>query len=100
MGRQTNFFFLIFKMRKYINRVIRGITMEAIETKVKKWGNSLAVILPNEITEKEHIKEKQNIKLLLIKDNRKVLKEIFGTLKLKRPTEEILRESDKEGWDE
>ena len=34
-----------------------------------------------------------------IKKKRNPLKETFGILKLKRKTEDILKEVDKEGWD-
>lgn len=37
------------------------------------------------------------IELLLIKKN-KLIKEVFGKLKLKRSTDEILKEIDEEGW--
>ena len=65
--------------------------MVIIETKVKKWGNSLGIIIPSETTEFKNIKENDKIKILIIKDSEKVLKKTFGMLKnkIKKPTQQI-----------
>ena len=55
--------------------------MTDIEAKVKRWGNSLAVIIPSHIVEAGRIKEEDNVRLILVPDSRKVLKETFGMLK-------------------
>lgn len=52
--------------------------MEVIETKVKKWGNSLGIIIPSNTIEARNIKENDNVKVLILKDSRKVLRETFG----------------------
>jgi len=51
-----------------------------IEAKVRKWGNSLGLIIPKETVEKEHIKEKEKLRFLIIRDSN-VLKETFGMVK-------------------
>ncbi len=58
------------------------------ETIVKKWGNSLGVVIPSDIAEIEHIKEKEKIRFMIIKDS-KVLKETFGIAKGKLKAQEI-----------
>ena len=65
--------------------------MEVIETKVKKWGNSLGIIIPSNTIEARNIKENDNVKVLILKDSRKVLQETFGMLKGKimKPTQQI-----------
>lgn len=73
--------------------------MQEVEVKVRKWGRSFGVVIPKEKINEEGIKENETIRLLIGK-KRNVLKETFGTFKLKRPTQEILDESDKESWDE
>ena len=70
-----------------------------VEAKVRKWGRSFGVVIPIEKIKAEGIKENETIKLLITKRTN-VLKETFGTLKLKRTTQEILDESDREDWDE
>ena len=72
--------------------------MMEVEAKVRKWGRSLGVVIPKEKIKAEGIKENETIKLLITKKTN-VLKETFGTLKLKRTTQEILDESDREDWD-
>lgn len=50
------------------------------EARVRKWGNSLGLIIPKETVEKEHIKEKEKLRFLIIRDSN-VLKETFGMVK-------------------
>lgn len=73
------------------------IIMIEIETKVRKWGNSLAMVIPNDIAEKANLKAGKEIKIFL--PLRKVrLSQEFGSLKnWKTPTEKIMKDID-EGW--
>ena len=73
--------------------------MEQFEAIPKKWGNSLGITIPSEIIKDENIKPKQKINVLVIGDYSKKLKKIFGTLKLKKPTQQVMKETD-EGYDE
>lgn len=73
--------------------------MIEVETKVRRWGRSFGVVIPKEKIKEEGIKENETIKLLIGKKTN-VLKETFGTLKLRKSTQEILDESDREDWDE
>ena len=57
--------------------------MTTIETKVKRWGNSLGIIIPSHIAEAGKIKENDDIKVIVIPDSKKALKETFGMLKRK-----------------
>ncbi len=51
-----------------------------IKLKARKWGNSLGVVIPNEISKELNIKENEDIEIILLKNNN-VLKETFGMLK-------------------
>lgn len=73
--------------------------MLEVESKVRKWGRSLGVVLPKEKVKEEGIDKDDTITILISK-KRNTLKETFGTLKLKKSTDKILRESDEEAWDE
>ncbi len=67
-----------------------------IKTKPRKWGNSLAIILPKIIVDSSKIKENQEI-TIEIKEKSKA-REIFGILpKWKKPTQQIKNEMRK-GW--
>ena len=73
--------------------------MIEIEAKLKKWGRSFGIVIPMEKIKKENLLENDKIKILITK-KKNPLKETFGILKFKRPIEEILKEGDKESWDE
>lgn len=65
--------------------------MTIVRAKVKRWGNSLGIIIPSETIADKKIKENQNIDVIILEDSRKVLEESFGSLKhkLKRSAQEI-----------
>lgn len=65
--------------------------MAIIETKVKRWGNSFGIIIPSEEVRRNNIEENEDIKVLIVKDSKKVLKKTFGLLKgkLTKPTQQI-----------
>ncbi len=71
-----------------------------IETFTRKWGNSIAVIIPSNIVEQQKLKENEEIIVKFEKKKPKKVKAgaLFGFLKdWKKPTDEILKEADK-GW--
>ena len=63
----------------------------AIEVKTKKWGNSIGVVIPIETADKLNLKPEETIIIEITKKD-KVLKELFGSLKFKKSTEQILKE--------
>ncbi len=68
-----------------------------IITKARKWGNSLAIILPNSVTEEKKIKENDNI-VIEIK-NRILGGELFGKFprKTHKSAQDIKNEI-RSGW--
>ena len=73
--------------------------MIEVETKVRRWGRSLGVVIPKDKVRDERIKEDETIRLLITKKPN-VLRETFGSLKFKRSTDKILEESDRELYNE
>ena len=71
--------------------------MLEIETKIRKWGNSFGVVVPVGAFQKLKIKEGEPVRIFLEKKENP-LKKTFGILKIKRKTEDILREADNELW--
>ena len=67
-----------------------------VEIKTKKWGNSIGVVIPKEIIEKQKIKENETV---IVSIKKKLLvSDVFGALKgWKRPAQEIKDEMRK-GW--
>jgi len=70
----------------------------AIEVKIKKWGNSLGVILPKEIVDKEKFKENEKVMINIVKEAD--LSDIFGSLKGKiKMSGQKMKNLAREGWD-
>jgi len=70
--------------------------MEQIKVKLRKWGNSIGVIIPQETLKSVNKKEGEIIEVLIPVQNDNVLKEMFGTFKFKKPVDKIMKEIDKE----
>lgn len=69
--------------------------MIEVEGKIRKWGRSLGVVIPKDMAKSEGLKKNESIKIIIAK-KMNVLRETFGTVKFKKSTEEMLKESDKE----
>ena len=67
-----------------------------IATTTRRWGNSLGVIIPNEVVINERIQEGQDIIIDIVSEKKTTGADIFGKLKFKRSTQEILDEVDKD----
>ncbi|HLC31519.1 MAG TPA: hypothetical protein VJK51_02540 [Candidatus Nanoarchaeia archaeon] len=74
--------------------------MIEVESKLKRWGRSFGVIIPMEAVKEQNLKEDEQIKITITKKKNPFI-EAFGSLKRpKITTEKLLKEIDKEGWDE
>jgi len=73
--------------------------MLEVESELREWGRSIGVIIPKDLVVHEKLKAGDTVKLLVLKKTN-ALKRTFGKLKLKRTTDEILKEIDEEGWNE
>ena len=62
-----------------------------IISKTRKWGSSLGVIIPKEVVKGLKLKENQDV-VIDIKPKENPLKELFGSVKLSKPTEQLLKE--------
>lgn len=72
--------------------------MEELTTKIRSWGNSFGIIIPQEILRRKNIKEGEEIDVILVKKGN-VLRETFGKAKFKKSTEQMMKETDKELYD-
>lgn len=67
------------------------------ETKLKKWGNSMGVIIPKERVRKEKLREEQTVRVIVNPIRSVKVKDIFGKLKeWKSSTRGISRKANKE----
>ena len=69
------------------------------ESRVRKWGNSLGIAIPKEKADSMKLKPNQEVKILIFQ-KKNVLAETFGTLKFKKSTGRMMREIDRELWQE
>ena len=67
----------------------------AVAVKTKQWGNSIGVILPREVINALDLKPGEEV-VIDIEKKQNVLKELFGALPFKEPTEKILHDTRKE----
>lgn len=74
--------------------------MIELRTKLRKWGNSLGVVVPMNSLQKEKFKENDEIVLLIAKERENVLRETFGIHKFKKSIKKLMKETDKELYNE
>jgi antitoxin component of MazEF toxin-antitoxin module len=67
----------------------------AVEVVTKKWGNSIGIVIPKNLADKIRLKPKETV-LIEIERKQNVLRELFGAIQFKEPTEKILRDTRKE----
>lgn len=63
-----------------------------IEVKTRKWGNSLGLVIPSEAVESLNIKPEETVVIEISKKGN-VLKELFGSIKFKKTTKQLMDES-------
>ncbi len=68
----------------------------AVETKLRRWGNSMAVIVPKFIVETRNLKENDSIVIEIVKTAD--LSNIFGSKKRKMSGQEF-KDFVREGWE-
>ena len=69
------------------------------EGTLKKWGNSYGILVSSDIVKREKLKEGQKINYIILKKS-DVLKKTFGTLKLKKSSQQIKNELRKDLYDD
>ena len=75
--------------------------MIEIKTKLQKWGNSFGIVVPLSIAMQQEMKNGDEVSVLLKKRQKSnVLKEIFGSHKFSKPINQLLKEADKELYNE
>mgnify|MGYP006293692571 CR=1 FL=1 len=78
--------------------------MEQIKTKIRKWGNSLGIVLPKEIVSKKNLKEGSEINVFVQEKPQIRVKDLFEISNKNKKvirnksTEELMKEIDREIW--
>ena len=68
----------------------------AVEVRLKRWGNSMGVILPKEFIQKKRIKENEKIMIEVVKTAD--LSHIFGMIKKRKMSGQDAKNLAREGW--
>ena len=69
------------------------------EGQLKRWGRSFGIVVPMEKIKLAKLRENEKVCIEMQREIN-ILKETFGTIKLKKSVKDILQEGDKESWDE
>ena len=70
--------------------------MAEIETIARRWGDSIAIIIPKDVADAEKIREKTKVKIKILKEED--LSDLFGRFKTKKSPQELKNEA-REGWE-
>ena len=70
--------------------------MIEIKTKLRKWGNSFGLVVPLGKLHNTDLKEGNEVRALIVEENKIDLKKLFGKHKFSKPTEKLIKEMDKE----
>lgn len=75
--------------------------MVSLNTKLRKVGNSLGIVVPSNIIKKENLKENENITIEIKIENKTTVEDMIKAakkmnLKFNKSTQEMLDEGDKE----
>lgn len=70
--------------------------MEPIQTRIKRWGNSFAVVVPVQYIKEEKLEDGAEVTVTIHPRGKTKVRDVFGMLKgtFKRSTKELMREVD------
>lgn len=70
--------------------------MIEIKTRLRRWGNSFGIVVPQKAVEETKAREGDEVTILFKKEKNNVLKEMFGTHKFSKPIKKLMKEVDRE----
>lgn len=69
----------------------------AIETRLKKWGNSMAVIVPSQLIKQKKLRENDKIMIEVVK--KADLSDIFGMIKERKMSGQKMKDMARREWE-
>ncbi|MBU1103740.1 MAG: hypothetical protein KJ600_04255 [Nanoarchaeota archaeon] len=69
--------------------------MIEIKTKLRKWGNSFGIVVPQKAIEKAKAVQGQEI-TIFIQRHKPNLRKLFGAHKFSKPTEQLMKEMEED----
>ncbi len=73
--------------------------MIEIKTKLRKWGNSFGIVVPQKAIEKTNAKDGDEV-IILFKKEKPNLRKLFGAHKFSKSTDKLMKEMDEELYNE
>jgi antitoxin component of MazEF toxin-antitoxin module len=70
-----------------------------VKGKIREWGGSWGIVLSKEKLQKEHFQPGDEVNVLIL-PRKGMLEDLWGKDKSLRPTAELMKEVDEEGWDD
>lgn len=67
-----------------------------LKAHTRKWGNSIGIVIPKQTVSELNLKPHEDVVIEIRKKAGTVLKELFGTLRWKKPIQSLLREARQE----
>ena len=74
--------------------------MVEITTKLQRWGNSFGIVVPIKIVQEGGMKEGEEINALILPKEKISLRKIFGSHKFSKSVEQMMKETDRELYNE
>lgn len=71
--------------------------METIKTKIRKWGNSMGIVIPSGVLKQIPLNEGEEVVITIHINND--LSDVFGSLKNWKINPQKLKDELREGWD-
>ena len=75
------------------------IKMIEVQLMVKKWGNSLGMIIPAEIVQNRKLKEGSTIEILIPEHKKMNIADLFGSLKDAKIDAQKMKDESRKIWD-
>jgi len=72
--------------------------MMELRTKLRKWGNSFGIVVPQKIIIEENAKEGDEI-TILFKKRKPNLRKLYGAHRFDKPVEQLMKEMDEDLYD-
>ena len=69
--------------------------MIEIKTKLRKWGNSFGIVVPQKAIEQTEAKDGDEV-TILFKKEKPDLRKLFGAHKFSKPVDKLMKEMDEE----
>ena len=74
--------------------------MIELETKLRKWGNSYGLVVPLAKLKTSNLKEGQEVTAIILEKKRIDLRKLFGRHKFSKSVEQLMKETDRELYNE